>query len=379
MYTKVADRQESNHELTAAARSDVKPWVEGCGSRTPNRLESPTGIRPVLGYILRRLVLAGLVFVVVSFVAFVFLAAPLDPTWKFGAGYHPERERLKEQFHLNEPAAEQYWLWVKGTITGSPEATRTVCGGRTLTTCDHLEVWPRVWPALGHTALLAGLSVLVVVVSSLLIGTIAARWPGSVLDVVLRTGSYLTWAIPAFVLAVLLQLLLRHLALSYDFEPFPVSGLPLPGEAGTGFHFIRVWVQHLALPVLTISVGFIGYYSRYVRSAMLVSLSEPYAVTARAKGLPERRVIARHALRNSLIPFVSLLTLDFGAVFGATLVADYVFAQQGLAGALAAAVYNADPFEVQPLVLVGAASVFVFSLLGDLVSSWLDPRIRLAD
>jgi peptide/nickel transport system permease protein len=331
----------------------------------------------MLAYVVRRLLLAALVFVVASFVSFTVFAAPLDPTWKFGAGFSAEREQLKEQFHLNEPAVEQYWLWVKGTVSGSFEATRTVCGGRGLP-CYHFEIWPRVLPALGRTALLAALSVIVVTTLSLLIGTIAAWRPGSVLDVVLRSGSYLTWAIPTFVVAVLLQLLLTQLAHAYDFEPFPVSGVPLSGEAGTGFQFVGVWAQHLTLPVLTISLGFIGAYSRYVRSAMLVSLSEPYAVTARAKGLTERRVLVRHALRNSLIPFVSLLTLDFGAIFGATLVADFIFRTEGLAGALVGAVYNADPFEVQPLVLVGAASVLLFSLLGDLVASRLDPRITLA-
>jgi peptide/nickel transport system permease protein len=326
-------------------------------------------------YVLRRLLLAAFVFVVVSFVGFVLLAAPLDPLWKLGgSSLNPE---LADQFHLRDPAVEQWWLWAKGTLAGSPEVTQTVCSGLAGGECRHDEVWPRVWPALGHTALLAGLSIVLVTILSLLIGTIAARWPGSVLDVVLRTGSYIAWSIPAFVLAVVLQLLLKHLALNYDFEPFPVSGLPLPGEAGSGFEFVGVWAQHLALPVVTISIGFIGAYSRYVRSAMLTALGEPYAVTARAKGLMERRVIVRHALRNSLIPFVSLLTLDFGAIFGATLVADFIFAQEGLASYLRQAVYNADPFEVQPLVLVGAASVLLFSLLGDLVAARLDPRIRL--
>lgn len=325
----------------------------------------------MLVYVLRRLLLAALVFVVVSFVSFVLLAAPLDPLWrKFGPSYGEARTRIAEEFHLKDPAVERYWLWVKGTITGSPDVSHTVV--------NHSVIWPRVWSALGHTALLAGLSAVVVVVFSLAIGTIAARRPGSLLDVVLRTGSYLTWSIPAFVLAVLLQLLLTRLALAYDFRPFPVSGLPLPGEAGTGFHFLLVWLQHLALPVFVISAGFIGSFSRYVRSAMLVSLNEPYAVTARAKGLREWRVLTRHALRNSLIPFVSILTLDFGALFGATLVADYVFKQQGLADFLAGAVLDADAFELQPLILVGAASVLVFSLLGDLVAAWLDPRIRLA-
>ena len=239
-------------------------------------------------------------------------------------------------------------------------------------------MWPQVWPALGRTALLAGLAVIVVTIFSLVIGTIAATRPGSALDVGLRTGSYLAWSIPAFVVAVLVQLLLRHLALTYDFEPLPVSGLPHPHETGTGIHYVLVWAQHLVLPVLTIAIGFIGAYSRYVRTAMLVSLGEAYTSTARAKGLSESRVVVRHALRNSLIPFLSLLTLDFGALFGASLVADYIFAQEGLAFLLTGAVYNADPFELQPLVLVGAASVLLFSLLGDLVSSRLDPRIRLA-
>jgi peptide/nickel transport system permease protein len=333
----------------------------------------------VLVYVLRRLAIAALVLVGVSFVSFTVFAAPLDPTWKFGPGFDPDREALKEQFHLNEPAVEQWWLWAKGTLTGDFEATRTVCFGSGGSGCHHVEIWPRVWPALAHTALLAGLSVILIVVLSLLIGTIAARAPGSRLDVFLRTGSYITWAIPTFVLAVLLQLLMRHLALTYDFEPFPVTGRPIPGEAGTGLHFIGVWAQHLALPVLTISLGFIGYYSRYIRSAMLLSLGEPYVTTARAKGLRERRVLVRHALRNSLIPFVSLLTHDFGALIGASLVADYIFDQRGLASSLLAAVYNSDPFEVQPLVLVGATCVVLFSLFGDLVASQLDPRIRLAD
>jgi peptide/nickel transport system permease protein len=332
----------------------------------------------MLVYIVRRLLVAVVVFVIVSFVSFVVFAAPLDPTWKFGPGFNPDREALKERFHLNDPAVEQWWLWAKGTLTGSAEATRTVCGGTNPSACHHFEIWPRIWPALGHTALIAGLAVVVVTIFSLLLGTLAARAPGSALDVVVRTGSYVSWAIPAFVFAVMLQLLLRHIVLEYDVEPFPPRGLPLPGEAGTGLHFVAVWAQHLAMPVLVISIGFIGYFSRLVRSAMIVSLGEQYAVTARAKGLLERRVLTRHVLRNSLIPFVSLLTLEFGALFGASLVADYIFDQHGLASALLAAVYNADPFEVQPLVLVGAASVLLFSLLGDLVNSRLDPRIRLA-
>jgi peptide/nickel transport system permease protein len=336
----------------------------------------------VFAYVVRRLLLATFVFVAVSFLAFVLLAAPLDPLWKkYGPAYTPERAAERHKYDLDEARIKRYFLWAKGTITGSPSyATHTVCGGRSDTSaCHHLRIWPQVWKATRRTALLAGLSIVAVVFFSLVIGTIAAARPGSVVDGVVRTGSYLTWSIPAFALAVLLQLLFTRLQLAYGFRPFAINGLPYPGEAGTGLHFVRVWAQHLTLPVFVISVGFIGSYSRYVRSVMLVSLHEPYATTARAKGLTERRVVIRHALRNSLIPFVSLLTLEFGALFGATLVADYVFKQQGLASFLGQMVYDADPFEAQSLILVGAASVLLFSLLGDLLSSRLDPRIRLAD
>jgi peptide/nickel transport system permease protein len=334
----------------------------------------------MLVYVVRRLLLAAFVFVAVSFLSFVLLAAPLDPlAKKYGPYQGPKREADRQRLHLDEPAVKRYWLWVKGTVTGTPGfVTRQVCGGR-LNACHESRIWPQVWSATKRTALLAALAVVVIVLLSLVIGTIAAVRPGSVVDGVVRTGSYLAWSIPAFALAVLLQLLFTRLQYNYDFKPFAISGLPFPGEAGTGFHFIQVWAQHLTLPVLVIAAGFVGSYSRYVRSAMLVALNEQYAVTARAKGLTERRVVVRHALRNSLVPFVSLLTLEFGALFGATLVADYVFRQEGLAAFLGQMVYDGDPFEAQALVLVGAASVLIFSLLGDLLTSRLDPRIRLAD
>ena len=334
----------------------------------------------MVAYIVRRLLLAAIVFVAVSFLAFVLLAAPLDPlAKKYGPYYGPKRTADRHKYDLDDSRVKRYFLWVKGTITGNPSyVRRSVCSGR-LDACHNTRVWPQVWAATRRTALLGALSLVVIVLFSLLIGTIAAVRPGSVLDGVVRTASYVTWSMPAFALAVLLQLLFTRLQLAYNFKPFAIRGLPFPGEAGTGFNFIRVWAQHLTLPVLVISVGFIGSYSRYVRSAMLVALHEPYAVTARAKGLTERRVIIRHALRNSLVPFVSLLTLEFGALFGATLVADYVFRQEGLASFLGQMVYDADPFEAQSLILVGAASVLIFSLLGDLLTSRLDPRIRLAD
>jgi peptide/nickel transport system permease protein len=281
----------------------------------------------------------------------------------------------QRQFHLKEPIVARYWLWAKGTVTGSPDTGAPILPGGRAGIAFRGRIWPAVWTAAKHTAVLMAISLVVVVALSVLVGTIAAVRPRSPLDLVLRTGSYLAWSVPAFLLALGLQYVFTELEFRHHFQPFALAGLP-GSTAGTGLHWLRTWAQYLTLPVLAIAAGFVGAYSRYVRSALLVSLGQPYAVTARAKGLTERRVVLRHALRNSLVPFVSILTLDFGAVFGATLVADYVFKQQGIAAYLVGALYDADPYEVMPAILVVTAVVLAFSLVADLAVGWLDPRVR---
>jgi peptide/nickel transport system permease protein len=181
---------------------------------------------------------------------------------------------------------------------------------------------------------------------------------------------------PAFLLALLLQQLFARLAIAHGFRPFAVTGIPGP-EAGTGFHFVKDWLQHLVLPVTALAAGFIGAYSRYVRSAMLVSLNAPYTATARAKGLSEKRLTIRHALRNSLIPFTNIVALDFGSLFGASLAVDYVYDQHGLASYLVKALFDSDPYEVEPIILVAAGVVLCSRALADVVTARLDPRALL--
>jgi peptide/nickel transport system permease protein len=334
----------------------------------------------VLTFLTRRLTLAALVFVAVSFVSFVLIGVRLDPTWRLQPNPHPYViKQLQRKFHIHDPIAQRYWLWVKGTVTGEPDVSRPVLSGLPGGAIQGTTaVWSSVLKAARHTTLLMGLSMVVVILCSVVIGTIAAARPGTVLDYVLRTGSYLTWSIPAFLLALGLQYLFAQLAYAHGFRPFALAGVP-GSQAGSGLHYVRTWLEYLTLPVLAISAGFVGSYSRYIRSAMLVSLNEQYAVTARAKGLPEWRVVVRHALRNSLLPFISILSLDFGGLFGASLVADYVFKQEGLASYLAAALNDADPFEVEPAILVAAGVVLVFALVADLAVGVVDPRTRLSD
>jgi peptide/nickel transport system permease protein len=130
--------------------------------------------------------------------------------------------------------------------------------------------------------------------------------------------------------------------------------------------------------MLAVSLTFVGAYSRYIRTSMLVALNAPYSVVARSKGLPERRVVVRHALRTALIPFVSVLALDFGNLFSATLVADVVFNIGGLGSLFISSLSNTDPWQLNGLLAVTALAVVVFSLLADVVYGFLDPRIRVA-
>jgi peptide/nickel transport system permease protein len=132
----------------------------------------------------------------------------------------------------------------------------------------------------------------------------------------------------------------------------------------------------MTLPAVTLSLGLIGLYSRYVRTATLTELQRPYVTVARAKGLRESRVTLRHLLRNAVGPFVSVLALDISAIVGASLAADWVFGLGGLAAFFYNAIQISDPFALTAVVVVIAIVVAVFMLLSDLALGWLDPRVR---
>ena len=186
---------------------------------------------------------------------------------------------------------------------------------------------------------------LLVVSFSLALGTAAARSRGSVLDLLLRGVSYLAWAVPAFLLGLVVQQLISAAGSSRGIGPFPVAGWPgicpasigLNGgtitpcpAAGSGVHYVLNVLRYVTLPALTLAVGFVGLHARHLRAGLLDALDAPYITTARAKGLPERTVVLRHALRASLSTFAGALFADFGAVFGASLAVDWVFQLHGL-------------------------------------------------
>ncbi len=326
-------------------------------------------LAPVLRFLVRRLGLGVVVMATVSFFTWLVFATALNPLWSFFQTPHaPEVLAMRKRAHLDDPVVVRYWLWLKGLFTGRGFGREVV---------DNSAVWPQVEHAFITTLALIGIAIVIVALASVLVGTVAARRRGTALDLGLRGVSYLSWSMPAFLLALLLQHAFVAMANSWHFEPFAIGGTPTPGLGFTA-HGVRDWAQHMTLPAVAVALGFIGAYSRYLRTALIVTLDAPYTVVARGKGLPERLVVRRYALRNALVPFTTVIALDFGAVFGASLAADYVFGLHGLASLfLAGGLLNADPYLIEASLVLSAAIVVVAGILGDIACALLDPRLRL--
>ncbi|HKB93055.1 MAG TPA: ABC transporter permease [Gaiellaceae bacterium] len=306
-------------------------------------------------YTLRRLAFAVSLVWGTTFLAFVAFGLSFDPLWQFALcrpGCDPERNALIAQFHLHDSILQRYWIWLSGL-------PRHGFGNASVSS---YPIGPELVHAAGVTAQLMALGIVLTLVFSVAVGVVSAR-RGGPLDGVLRLLAYVSWSLPTFVTGVLLALWL-----------LPTNWFATGVSPGSGAGH---WIRLMALPAVTLSLGLIGLYSRYVRTAMRSELRRPYAVVARAKGLGESRVVYRHALRNSLVPFVSVLALDLGAVLGACFAAEWVFRLNGLATFFIHSMSNADPFVLTAIIAMVAVVVAAFSFATDLLVAWLDPRIAL--
>lgn len=328
----------------------------------------PGSLGVLLGFFVRRLMLG------------VVVLAAFSPTsfWLFSRLQRP----------TSVPITTQYWTWLKGIPSG--RSLHSLLHGYPFFPHQPEAILRSLW----HTTALLTVSMLLVVSFSLALGTAAARSRGSVLDLLLRGVSYLAWAVPAFLLGLVVQQLISAAGSSRGIGPFPVAGWPgicpasigLNGgtitpcpAAGSGVHYVLNVLRYVTLPALTLAVGFVGLHARHLRAGLLDALDAPYITTARAKGLPERTVVLRHALRASLSTFAGALFADFGAVFGASLAVDWVFQLHGLGTNF---IEQFNPFgqfnldSMEALLLVTAVLVIASSLLSELAVEWLDPRVR---
>ncbi|HYU09992.1 MAG TPA: ABC transporter permease [Gemmatimonadales bacterium] len=310
--------------------------------------------------------LAGLA-VVLGVVILTFLLlhlAPGDPI-DIMLGPTATAEQVAAQrraLGLDRPLPAQFVTWLGrfargdwGTSIAKGRPVRAVLGD--------------AWPA---TVRLVALSLLLSYLIGLVVGAVQAARSGSRTDTVLSIASVTLFAVPGYWLGLMLVLIFTYWA----------RMLPAFGAAGLDSDYLRggAWLidrlRHLALPLATLTLVGIGGAVRFVRGAMLETLSEPFITTARAKGLTPRRVVGRHALRNALTPIVTLLGLSLPALFSGAVFVEAVFAWPGVGRVLVEAVQARDYPVVMAATAVSAVLVVAGNMLADVLAAWLDPRIR---
>jgi peptide/nickel transport system permease protein len=322
----------------------------------------------MLAFVVRRG--ASMVFVLVSISVLVFLiffATPgADPAARI-AGRNASQQTLaqvRQSFGLDRPLPVQYGLMMKHLFIDR-DLTSFVNRGAL--------VIPQVTAAIPVTfSLVIGAAVLWVVVA-LIMGVAAARWRGTWIDPVIMMLGVIGVSLPVYWLGEVVNLITQNRLHGSVFAWVPPLGYA-PLSAGIG-----PWALHLLFPWLTLSVLYAGIYARVLRGEMITALNEDYVRTARAKGISERRILIRHALRCSLIAFVSLFGLDFGALVGGyALLTEVVFGLQGIGKLTYDSLQNFDLPVIMATVIYAAFFVVVANALVDLLYAWLDPRVRHA-
>jgi peptide/nickel transport system permease protein len=322
----------------------------------------------VFGFVVRRLLTAVVVVLLATVVVFGLVSArgnPLAPL-EHRPGIDPTTlENLKHEYHLDKPWVEQYGLWLGDFVQGDwGESFRT-----------QRPVIDMVGEATWNTFLLVGTALVLSIMLALFIGVVSAVRQYSLFDHAATSFSYFGFSMPDFFFALLLQLfvvLVLHEQLGIDV--LYVQGKYSVGQQGDIVNLL----EHMVLPVAVLMLTSVAAWSRYQRDSMLEVLHTDYVRTARAKGVPRRHVIRRHALRNALIPFVTVVAIDAGILLGGVVVIEFVFGWPGL-GLLFYDALNASDYPVI-LAWMAVTTVFVvvFNLLADILYAALDPRIRVS-
>jgi peptide/nickel transport system permease protein len=325
----------------------------------------------MIRYIIRRFVWLIPTMLLITFVVFYAVRKGSDPVASY-LRLNPRASQAKIQQYkdangLNGSVFDQYrsWLWKFVRFDWG----KSIKGNR--------PVWPSMKEALANSAVLGFVAASVGIGIGMIVGIIAALRPRSLFDSTATTGSFVGLSLPPFVSAVLLQLLFsvymgRWLHMSHPF--LPTSGVYPPGHHG--FDLV-LRAKHLVLPVTVVAIQTIAVYSRYMRASLMEVTSSDYLRTARAKGISERRVIIRHALRNALIPIVTVAAIDIGAIIGGLIITERIFEYKGMGDFFLTAYNNGDFPQLMPWLVFVIIGVILFNLIADILYAFLDPRIRL--
>jgi peptide/nickel transport system permease protein len=325
----------------------------------------------VLAFLIRRLIGAFLVLVAVSIIVFlIFIVVP-------GGGPHGTALRIagknatdqnvaniEQKWGFDQPFYTQYWLLMSKayqSLARNPNTDKILISYTTQQ--DVVGQIIQGMPATFSLAIGAGI---IWLTFGILVGVISAITAGRLSDRLITILALIGISMPVFWLGIVLRYVFAEKRSWFpDGEYVPLTANP--GQ----------WAYHLILPWITLAVLFIGFYGRVLRGNVLDTINEDYVRTARAKGLPSKRVLRRHVLRNSLIPIVTLFGLDFAAVLGGgAILTETVYDLHGVGQYAAQALGSFDLPPIMGVTLYGAAFIVLFSVFVDLFYAYLDPRIR---
>ena len=327
---------------------------------------------------------------IVSIVLFALVnLAPGGPLAARGQIRHmptAQIELLKRQFGLDQPLVLRYIFWLVGNdwtkvdtngdgIKDSPgQAKGILRGDFGVSYRTRKPVTDSIGTYLKNTVYLMSVTLIVVAIIAIPIGVLSAVKQYSVFDIIVTTLSFIGQAIPEFWLGLILILIF------YVWLKNPLTGdalLPAGGmyTLGIGFSLID-WTKHLILPVTMGVVGWVTWYSRFLRSSMLDVIHQDYVRTARAKGLKERDVLFKHALRNALLPLVTIFALDLPYIFAGSLYVEILFSWPGMGRLYYQAALDRDYPMLMAILTLGTVVVIFSNLLADVVYAKLDPRIH---
>ncbi len=304
----------------------------------------------MLNLILQRLWQAILVLVAVSIFSFILIFLSGDPVATLVPlnARQEDIDNVRHQYNLDQPVIVQYFLFLGNAVRGD-------MGESFRYRTDALGL---VLGRLPNTFLLAIVSLVFTALISLPVGILAARFKGRWFDWLASFFSLLAISMPSFWLGVICILIFA-------------GGLRWLPASGSGS-----W-QHLVLPTITISTFTIGLLTRLVRRSVADTMGREYVTTARSKGLGERRIAWVHVLRNSAIPIVTVMGLQFGALLGGSVVVETVFAWPGVGWLMIQAIEARDLPVIRAAVLILAVFIVFINLVVDILYTWLDPRVKL--
>jgi len=312
----------------------------------------------VLKYVAKRLGLALLtVFVVTTAIFFMTNILPGDPATRIlGNLAEPENvAKLRKDLGLDRPLLAQYWTWLSNTLQGDL--------GNSIQ--HRVPVVDYILPAIGLSLRLAAIAFLLTVPLSILGGITAGVMRGKPVDRVITVGGLSAAVVPEFVWAVLLVLIV-----GVRLQWLPTSAYPGPDEA------LLTYVYHLILPSIALVLVLFGYISRIARAGVIEAFDSDYVRTATLKGLPRRKVVNKHVLRNALLPSIAVVASQVPYLIGGLVAVERVFNYPGFGTILIKAVQYRDYPVLQSSVLIVSVVIVLAQLIADILFAVLNPRIR---